>query len=82
MVICSEPALDLKAFDKYGYLRDMYYYRGSPDGKKFVGWNGVKNEKPSNDILEEVLIIKDTSLIKYGGFLPDLSTFTAPNVLL
>ena len=84
VVICSEPALDFKAVDKYGYLRDMYY-RGSHDGKKFVGWNGVKNEKPSNDILEEVLTIKDTSLIRSDegvGFSADLSTFATPNVSL
>ena len=84
VVICSEPGLDLRAVDKYGYLRDVYY-RGSHDGKKFVGWNGVKNEKPSNDILEEVLTIKDTSLIRSDegvGFSVDLSTFAAPNVSL
>ena len=84
VVICSEPGLDLRAVDKYGYLRDVYY-RGSHDGNKFVGWNGVKNEKPSNDILEEVLTIKDTSLIRSeqeSGFSVDLSTFGAPNVSL
>ena len=84
VVICSEPALDFKAVDKYGYLMDMYY-RGSHDGNKFDGWNGVKNEKPSNEILEEVLTIKDTSLIRSvrgDGFSADLSTFTAPNISL
>ena len=82
VVICTEPGLDLEELDKYGYLRDMYY-RGSHDGKKFVGWNGVKNEKPSKEILEEVLRIKNTSLIRLdgeGGFSEDLSLFVAANI--
>ena len=88
LVICSEPGLDLKAVDKYGYLRDTYY-RGSHDGRKFVGWNGVKNEKPAKDILEEALTIKNTSLlissnnIRQGvGFTEDHFTFFTPNIYL
>ena len=80
VVICSEPGLDLKVVDRYGYKRDTYY-RGSHDGKKFVGWNGVKNEKPSEEILEEVLTIKDTSLLRsdrevgfYENFISYLTT--------
>ena len=80
VVICSEPGLDLKVVDRYGYKRDTYY-RGSHDGKKFVGWNGVKNEKPSEEILEDVLTIKDTSLLRsdrevgfYENFITYLTT--------
>ena len=83
VVICTEPGLDLEEHDKYGYERDVYY-RGSHDGKKFVGWNGVNNEKPSQEILEEVLRIKNTSLIwlddQDGGFSEDLSLFVAANI--
>ena len=88
VVICSEPGLDLKAVDKYGYLRDTYY-RGSHDGKKFVGWNGVKNERPAKDILEEALTIKNTSLLLSGnnvrqgvGFTEDHFTFFTPKISL
>ena len=84
VVICTEPGLDLRAVKKHGYLMDTFY-RGSSDGQKFVGWNGVKGEKSSEDILDEVLTINDTSLIRFDrgrGISEDLSLFVAPNITL
>ena len=84
LVICSEPGLDIKAVEKYGYRMDKYY-RGSYDGQKFVGWNGVKKDKSSNQILEELLTIKNTSILRLDeeyGFLENLSTYVAPNISL
>ena len=88
VVICSEPGLDLRSVDKYGYLRDTYY-RGSSDGQKFIGWNGLKNETSAKDILEEALRLKNTSLlisdhkVRQGvGFTEDHVTFVSPNISL
>ena len=58
VVLCFHPGLRSKVLNDYGYTK--IYYRGAMDSKKsFVGWNGGENEtKSSQDILEEVLVVK------------------------
>ena len=55
--VCIEPGLDYGAVSRHGYS-SAYYYRGSLDGHKFVGWNGEKGEQSSSEILNDVLSVK------------------------
>ena len=55
VVLCFEPGFDFSKLERYGYNSDTYY-RGSMDGKRFVGWNGDET-KSSKDILEEILVV-------------------------
>ena len=55
VVLCFEPGFDFSKLERYGYNSDTYY-RGSMDGKSFVGWNGDET-KSSKDILEEILVV-------------------------
>ena len=55
--VCIDPGLDYGAVARHGYST-AYYYRGSTDGQKFVGWNGEKGERNSSEILNDVLTIK------------------------
>ena len=67
-VVCLEPGFDSVALEKYGYTINKYY-RGSMDGKKFVGWKGNEmGNKSTNAILEEVLKV-DTSFRSLFSFL-------------
>ena len=84
VVICADPGLDPKSIEKYGYDRDKYY-RGSIDGDKFIGWKGTQNKKEVTDILEELLIMKSTNLIKTNpelGFTENHVSFTEPDISL
>ena len=84
VVICADPGLDPKSIEKYGYDRDKYY-RGSIDGDKFIGWKGTQNKKTVLEILEEVLIVKSTNLIKTNsevGYTEDHVSFTKPDIAL
>ena len=55
--ITIKPAFKLDIAMKYGY-QDNYYYRGSSDGSRFIGWRGINSTTDSLEILEEILSIK------------------------
>ena len=73
IVLCLYPGFDSNVLEKYGYTINKYY-RGSMDGKKFVGWNGNQTEsKSSEDILEQILVVDKTfqSLLNFVAFSKD-----------
>ena len=73
IVLCLDPGFDSNGLEKYGYTINKYY-RGSMDGKKFVGWNGNQTEKKSSeDILEQILVVDKTfqSLLDVAAFSKD-----------
>ena len=57
ITVCIKPAFKLDIAMKYGY-QDNYYYRGSSDGSRFIGWRGINSTTDSLEILEEILSIK------------------------
>ena len=71
VVVCLDPGFNSSALEKYGYTIGTYY-RGSMDGKEFVGWNGNGN-KSSQDILENVLSagVNFQSLLSFATFRRD-----------
>ena len=62
VVVCLEPGFDTEVLKNYGY-KTLGYYRGSMDGDKFAGWNGNENHRKSSlEILEEALIVKNSTI--------------------
>ena len=63
IVLCLEPGFDFGVLEQYGYNTDTYY-RGSMDGKSFVGWNSGEGEtRSSKEILEEALLVDGQLLL-------------------
>ena len=59
VLICVDPAVDLRISKRYGYNTPWSYWLGRNSSWEsfgnFVGWNGVEGKNNSTKILEEIL---------------------------
>ena len=53
--VCLEPGLNSTAISDLGY---QSFYRGSMDGQRFVGWNGMKENNNIGNIVEDMMTMK------------------------
>jgi hypothetical protein len=65
--VCLDPALDEVAARKHGYRMDTYY-RGSMDGRRFVGWSGAGDTPGYAAILEDLLTVSPKMLLLSAAF--------------
>ena len=47
--VCLDPSLNTTAIHELGYDKLTPFYRGSMDGKTFVGWNGMGGDKNNRE---------------------------------
>ena len=61
VLVCVEPAINLTISKRYGYNTPWSYWLGRngtwEDDGDFIGWNGVKGQNNSSEILEDILML-------------------------
>ena len=81
VLLCPQSGFSSANLQRHGYET----YRGSADGDKFIGWNGVNTNLSSLQILEDVLILDnqlhgdDTATVS-GRELIKVSGYTNNNI--
>ena len=58
ITVCLDPGLNITDISELGYPETSSFYRGSSDGKKFVGWNGPREDKNGTKDFEDVMTMK------------------------
>ena len=86
VVVCLDPpGLNSVSLERNGYHISTYWRGVLHPGHRFVGWNGGEGEsKSSHDILEEALLIPNSSkkLISYSGYSENYADFKESRVTL
>ena len=58
ITVCLDPGLSLTAISELGYSETSSFYRGSSDGRKFVGWNGPRENQNRTKSFEDIMTLK------------------------